>query len=79
MFLAPVERRQGRDGHGRIVELGTTEAVYERAEHAYTRALLSAVPQPDPDAPTTRLELDRAAIKEGAPLRQVGPEHWAAV
>jgi ABC-type oligopeptide transport system ATPase subunit len=64
---------------GRIVELGTTDAVYERAEHAYTRALLSAVPRPDPDAPTTRLELDRAAIKEGASLREIGPGHWAAV
>ena len=64
---------------GRIVELGTTEAVYERAEHAYTRALLSAVPQPDPDAPTTRLELDRTAIKEGVELREIGPGHWAAV
>ncbi len=64
---------------GRIVEMGTTEAVYERAEHAYTRALLSAVPQPDPDAPTTRLELDRDAIKPGADLREIGPGHWAAV
>jgi ABC-type oligopeptide transport system ATPase subunit len=64
---------------GRIVEMGTTEAVYERAEHAYTRALLSAVPQPDPDAPTTRLELARDAIKEGASLREIGPGHWAAV
>jgi ABC-type oligopeptide transport system ATPase subunit len=64
---------------GRIVELGTTEAVYERAEHAYTRALLSAVPQVDPDAPTTRIELDRSAIKNGAALREIGPGHWAAV
>jgi ABC-type oligopeptide transport system ATPase subunit len=64
---------------GRIVEMGSTDAVYERAEHAYTRALLSAVPVPDPDAPTTRLELDRGAIKEGASLREIGPGHWAAV
>jgi ABC-type oligopeptide transport system ATPase subunit len=64
---------------GRIVEMGTTEAVYERAEHAYTRALLSAVPRPDPDAPTTRLELDRDAIEAGGDLREIGPGHWAAV
>ena len=64
---------------GRIVELGPTEAVYERAEHAYTRALLSAVPQPDPDALTARLDLDREAIREGAALREIGPGHWAAV
>ena len=64
---------------GRIVEMGPTDAVYQRAEHAYTRALLSAVPQPDPDAPTARLALDRAAITEGAALREIGPGHWAAV
>ena len=64
---------------GRIVEMGTTDAIYERAEHAYTRALLSAVPQPDPGAPTARLELDRDAIKPGADLREIGPGHWAAV
>jgi ABC-type oligopeptide transport system ATPase subunit len=64
---------------GRIVEMGTTDAVYQRAEHAYTRALLSAVPQPDPDAPSTRLDLDSDAIKPGADLREIGPGHWAAV
>jgi ABC-type oligopeptide transport system ATPase subunit len=64
---------------GRIVEMGPTDAVYQRAEHAYTRALLSAIPQPDPDARTERLEIDRAAMKEGAALREVGPGHWAAV
>jgi ABC-type oligopeptide transport system ATPase subunit len=64
---------------GRIVEMGPTEAVYERAGHAYTRALLSAVPQPDPDAATTRVELDRGAITEGAALREIGPGHFAAI
>jgi len=64
---------------GRIVEMGSTEAVYDRAQHAYTRALLSAVPKPDPDAATTRLELDRDAIKPGADLREIGPGHWAAI
>jgi ABC-type oligopeptide transport system ATPase subunit len=64
---------------GRIVEMGPTEAVYERARHAYTQALLSAVPTPDPEAATTRLELDRDAITPGADLREVGPGHWAAV
>ena len=35
---------------GRIVEIGTTEDIFERAVHPYTQALLSAVPVPDPDA-----------------------------
>ena len=33
---------------GRIVEIGPRDAVFERPQHAYTRALLSAVPVPDP-------------------------------
>jgi len=33
---------------GRIVETGTRDDVYERTEHPYTQALLSAVPVPDP-------------------------------
>jgi oligopeptide/dipeptide ABC transporter ATP-binding protein len=34
---------------GRIVELGNEDAIYEQATHPYTQALLSAVPNPDPD------------------------------
>ncbi|MGE0718999.1 MAG: ABC transporter ATP-binding protein [Alphaproteobacteria bacterium] len=33
---------------GRIVELGEADALFERPSHPYTRALLSAVPVPDP-------------------------------
>ncbi|MEO0773557.1 MAG: ABC transporter ATP-binding protein [Pseudomonadota bacterium] len=33
---------------GRIVEIGPRDAVFERPQHAYTKALLSAVPVPDP-------------------------------
>ena len=33
---------------GRIVEVGTRNDVYQRPEHPYTQALLSAVPVPDP-------------------------------
>jgi oligopeptide transport system ATP-binding protein len=33
---------------GRIVELGEKEQVYNNPQHPYTKALLSAVPNPDP-------------------------------
>ncbi|MFD8205048.1 ABC transporter ATP-binding protein [Streptomyces sp. NPDC059695] len=39
---------------GRIVETGTKERVYAAPAHPYTRALLSAVPLPDPAAERAR-------------------------
>jgi peptide/nickel transport system ATP-binding protein len=33
---------------GRVMELASREAIYEDARHPYTRALISAVPVPDP-------------------------------
>ncbi|WP_106796822.1 oligopeptide/dipeptide ABC transporter ATP-binding protein [Rhizobium sp. H4] len=39
---------------GRIMEIAPTAALYARPLHPYTRALLSAIPSPDPDAPRDR-------------------------
>jgi len=39
---------------GRIVEIGTREDVFEHPAHPYTRALLSAIPVPDPRVERTR-------------------------
>jgi ABC-type oligopeptide transport system ATPase subunit len=64
---------------GRIVELAATAALFESARHPYTRALLSAVPVADPDAPRARVVLDPADVDLARPLREVAPGHWAAV
>jgi oligopeptide transport system ATP-binding protein len=63
---------------GRLVELAPTARLFEQAQHPYTRALLSAVPIPDPDAPRQRVALDRDAFDPRAPLREVAPGHWVA-
>src|SRR6187402_2888799 len=64
---------------GRIVEMGNTAEIFANAQHAYTRALLSAVPATDPDAPRARIELDPALVNREAPLRQISEGHFAAV
>jgi peptide/nickel transport system ATP-binding protein len=35
---------------GKLCEIGPAEQIYERPAHPYTKALLEAVPEPDPDA-----------------------------
>ncbi|MBI3516425.1 MAG: ABC transporter ATP-binding protein [Proteobacteria bacterium] len=39
---------------GKLVEIGTVEAIYNRPRHPYTRALLSAMPSMDPARRTTQ-------------------------
>ncbi len=42
---------------GRIVETGPIHEIYDNAQHPYTQALLSAVPEPDPQTERTRKRL----------------------
>jgi oligopeptide/dipeptide ABC transporter ATP-binding protein len=42
---------------GRIVEIGPKRAIYSAPQHPYTEALLSAAPEPEPDARSCRIVL----------------------
>ena len=39
---------------GKLVELSSTEQLFSRPRHPYTEALLSAIPEPDPDRKSAR-------------------------
>ncbi|MDX1421957.1 MAG: ABC transporter ATP-binding protein [Kiloniellales bacterium] len=53
---------------GRLVELAPRDMLFQQPVHPYTKALLSAVPEPDPDH-----RLDLGALMEG---RASDPEAW---
>jgi oligopeptide transport system ATP-binding protein len=43
---------------GRVVELATSDQIYNQPRHPYTKALLSAAPEPDPTARKQRVLLE---------------------
>jgi oligopeptide/dipeptide ABC transporter ATP-binding protein len=43
---------------GKIVELAPAETIYRDPRHAYTKALISAIPTPDPEAKREKILLE---------------------
>src|SRR5438445_13479789 len=64
---------------GKIVEMGPASSLFRAAQHPYTRALLSAIPVPDPDAPRQRIVLDPALVNREATLKEIAAGHFAAI
>jgi ABC-type oligopeptide transport system ATPase subunit len=64
---------------GRIVEMGNTDSIFAEPAHPYTRALLSAIPVPDPNAASGRIVLAPHTFDRMTPLREISTGHMAAV
>jgi ABC-type oligopeptide transport system ATPase subunit len=56
---------------GRIMEMGDVEDVFNNPQHAYTKVLLSAIPEPDPDRKMQPLTTDSLTPEELEPLASV--------
>ncbi len=68
--------------YGKIVELTTSDALFENPCHPYTRSLLSAIPVPDPRAEKVRERFVYTPAtahdysQEGPSMREVVPGHF---
>ncbi len=79
--LAMVEFLCDRVGvmyHGKLVELAPTRALYDSPRHAYTKALLSAIPIPDPRLERARAipDFSRVNFPLVGEMREVEPGHF---
>ncbi len=64
---------------GKLVELAPTKELYENPAHPYTRALLSAIPVPDPIMERNRkhIDFDELSFEPDGVLKEISPGHFA--
>lgn len=65
---------------GKMLEIGTSEDVYNNPIHPYTKSLLSAIPEPDPESERERVHqaYDPSAELDGQEreMREITPGHF---
>lgn len=64
---------------GKLLEMGSSDDIYNFGVHPYTESLLSAIPLPDPDYERTRKRIIyKPQPQDGKErkLREVAPEHY---
>ena len=65
---------------GKMLEIGTSDDVYNHPIHPYTKSLLTAIPEPDPESERNRIheEYDPSAELDGRPreMREITPGHF---
>ena len=64
--------------HGKLVELAPTAELYANPQHPYTKALLSAIPVPDPvvERNKKRIDFDEISFDRDGALTEVSPGHF---
>lgn len=79
--LAMVEYLCDRVGvmyRGKLVEVAPTKELFSNPQHGYTKALLSAIPYPDPvREKTRRLEVyEETANRSGQAMKEISEDHF---
>lgn len=64
--------------HGKLVELAPTRELFDNPRHPYTKALLSAIPMPDPigERNRERINFDQMDFDRSGVFTEIAPGHF---